>query len=334
MTTGRRGAVMGQRVGRILAGLTVGLLAAAGARGQAWLPPQGEAWLTFGYGNIYSAHHYRLNLPPDATPGPTRTQTLGIVAGYGLSDKFALNVSIPFVNSIYHGDRPHRINGVILTPDDGRYHGNFQDFRINLGYQALSGTVAIAPFLTVVIPSNDYPTLSHAAPGLGLNQVLLGFAAGASLDRIVPRTYAELYYNYAFVEKVLGINVNRSDFGFQTGYFITPSLGLRFLAAGHYTHGGIAYETPASFFLPDHPELYAVHDQIGKSSNVSVGGGLSYELTGNTQVSFSYLRSIYGKTGHKLDDGLGFSVTYNFSPEQILRGLFPPKSEMPGPLDK
>ena len=35
-----------------------------------------------------------------------------------------------------------------------------------------------------------------------------------------------------------------------------------------------------------------------------------------------------------LDHGLGFSVTYNFSPEQILRGLFPPKPDTIGPLDR
>ena len=310
-----------------LAGLTVGFVLSASAGGQAWLPPKGEAWLSFGYGNIYSAHHYLGNPAPgqnpeDAGPGPTRTQTLGLVAGYGITDRIALNVSIPFVTSVYQGGRPHRgVNGVILTPDDGQYHGTFQDFRINLGYQALRGTVAIAPFATVVIPSHDYPTLSHAAPGKGLNQVLLGFAAGASLDRIVPGTFVETYYDYAFVEEVVGINTNRSDFGFQAGYFITPSLGMRFLSAGYYTHGGIAYNTPAA--LP--PEQFVHHDQIGKSSNVSVGGGLTYVLTGSTEVAVSYLRSIYGRTGHKIDQGLGFSVSWSFSPEQIIRRAFPPK---------
>ena len=316
-------------VRRILAGLTLGLLAAASARGQAWLPPKGEVLLSFGYGNLYSAHHYRLDLPPTSAPGPTRTQSLGLAIGYGITERLALTVSIPFVDSIYHGNAPHKINGVILTPDDGQYHGFFQDYRINLGYQLLNGAFALSPFVTVVIPSHDYPTLSHAAPGKGLNQVLLGFAAGASLDRVVPGTFAELYYNYAFVEKVVGINTNRSDFGFQAGYFLTPSLGLRFLSAGYYTHGGIAYNSPGG--LP--PYLYVHHDQIGKSENLSVGGGLSYVLSGSTEVSFSYLRDIHGKTGHKLDHGLGFGVSYSFSPERVIRGLFPPKPEVPvGPI--
>jgi len=319
---------MGSRLGRTLAGLIFGLLAATCSRGQAWLPPEGEGWLTFGYGNLYSAHHYGVTIAPDAAPGVTRTQTLGIVAGYGITDRLALNLSIPFVTSIYHGNAPHRdAFGNKLTPDDGFYHGVFQDFRINLGYQAVRGTVAVAPFATVVIPSNDYPTLSHAAPGKGLNQVLLGFATGASLDQLVPGTFAELYYDYAFVQKVVGINTNRSDFGLQAGYFITPSLGIRFLSAGWYTHGGIAYNRGRDFLTstPPRPDLYLHHDQIAKAKMLNVGGGLSYVLSGSTEVSVSYLRSIYGITDHKLDNGLGFSVSYSFSPQQIIRQWFPPK---------
>jgi hypothetical protein len=331
---------MDRLVRRILAGLIFGLLAAAGARGQAWLPPQGEAWIALGYGNLYGTDHWGM-VPGEPTNyyyGAMRTQTLGLLVGYGITDRFALTASIPFVTGKYVGPYPHKEDGrddglpgpPILPADDGQYHGYLTDYRINLGFQALSGTVAVAPFVTAVIPSQDYPTLAHAAPGKGLNQVLVGFAAGASLDRIVPRTYTEVYYNYAFVEEVLGFNTNRSDFGFQMGYFITPSLGVRFLAAGFYTHGGL---DPLSWEdLTD--EQILVHDQILKLSNVSVGGGLSYELTGNTQVGISYLRSVYGRGMWKMDHGLGFSVSYSFSPEQLLRGLFPPKPEAPGPLDR
>jgi hypothetical protein len=328
-------------VRRILAGLTLVLLAAAGARGQAWLPPKGEASISFGYGNLYGRDHWEMNpgpgVPSTVYAGSMRTQSLGLLVSYGITDRFALTASIPFVTSRYIGPYPHEDDGTddgvpsgnLVPADDGRYHGYLTDYRINLGYQALSGTVAVAPFLTVVIPSHDYPTLAHTAPGKGLNQVLLGFAAGASLDRIVPRTFVEVYYDYAFVEEVLGIHPNRSDFGFQMGYSVTPSLALTFLAAGFYTHNGLPYWDNLT------PEQLLVHDQILRTSNASVGGALFYELTGNTQVGISYLRSIYGRGMWKLDHGLSFSVTYNFSPEQILRGLLPPKPDhAPGPFDK
>jgi len=330
---------MGSRLGRILAGLTVGVLAAASARGQAWLTPKGEAWLAFGYGNLYGRDHWEMNPVPDEPSstyyGSMRTQTLGLIVGYGITDRFALTASIPFVTSRYRGPYPHEADGTddgvhsapILTSDDGQYHGYLTDYRINLGFQALSGTVAVAPFVTAVIPSHHYPTLAHAAPGKGLNQLLLGFAAGASLDRIVPGTFTEVYYDYALVEEVLGMHPNRSDFGFQAGYFVTPSFSMRFLAAGFYTHRGLPYWDPQRLTR----EQLLVHDQILKTSNVSVGGGLSYQLTGNTDVGISYLRSIYGRGMFKLDHGLGISITYNFSPQQLIRQWFPPKqSKSPG----
>ena len=81
---------------RILAATAgLALLAAASVRGQAWLPPKGEAWLSFGYGNIHHEHS------PTAAPGASsagtsrpiaghiRTQTLGLVVGYGFTDRLA-----------------------------------------------------------------------------------------------------------------------------------------------------------------------------------------------------------------------------------------------------
>ncbi len=148
----------------------------------------------------------------------------------------------------------------------------------------------------------------------------------------MPGTFAEVYYDYAFVEEVIGINTNRSDFGFQAGYFhharrsacaSSPRATTR--TAGFPTTRRSSSAAPSSVLH---------HDQIAKSSNVSVGGGLSYVLTGSTEVSVSYLRSVYGRTGHKIDHGIGFGFSWSFSPEQIIRGLFPPKPGTLGPFDR
>ncbi len=53
-----------------------------------------------------------------------------------------------------------------------------------------------------------------------------------------------------------------------------------------------------------------------------MGGGLSYALTGSTEVSASYSRNVYGRLIHKLDQGLSFGVTYSFSPAQLVRRYF------------
>jgi hypothetical protein len=311
----------------LLAALTVGVLGSATAGAQEWLPPASEAWLSFGYGNLFTSKHYLGVIDPgEIDVGHIRGQGIALQLGYGLTDRFALSLGIPFVDNKYYCTSagpctPHPLSNA----DDGHYHGTFQDYRINVSYQLFKGEVSVAPFATAVIPSHSYVYFAHAAAGKRLHQYLLGATAGASLDRILPGTYFVATYDYAFVEPVQGINLNRSDFGIEFGYFLsflTPALGIRFLGTGYYTHGGLPTHDPRS--LP--PELFRYHDQIGKSRAVQLGGGLSYQLTGSTEVFASYLRSVYGRDGLKVDHGISFGVTWNFSPQQLVRRYFPSKS--------
>lgn len=298
--------------------------AATPARAQAWLPPQGEASFSIGYGNIFSARHYTgvVNYSGTEDVGHIRSNTIGMALGYGVTDHLTLDLGIPYVVSKYYGPTAHPFSDA----DDGHYHGTFQDFRISAAYQLLNGVVALSPFFTAVIPSHDYTYFAHAAAGKDLHQYLLGFSLGGRLDRVLPGSYAEVSYDYAFVEHVLGINVNRSDFAFEAGYYLTPSLSARFLGVGYYTHGGLEFHTPLDLLSPNPPyitPLFIHHDQIGKSSQVSLGGGLTYVLSGSTELFASYIRSVYGRDGHKIDNGISFGVSWSFSPQQIARRYFP-----------
>lgn len=300
------------------------VLAAAPALGQAWVAPAGEAWLSLGYGNIFSRNHYTgvVSYSGVEDVGHIRSQSVGLALGYGVTDHLMLDVSLPLVVSKYYGPTAHPGS----TADNGQYHGVFQDYRFHAAYQVLNGTVALTPFFTAVIPSHDYVYFAHAAAGKDLHQYLLGFSLGGRLDQILPGSYAQVAYNYAFVEKVLGININRSDFGLEAGYYVIPSLAVRFLGVGYYTHGGIPFHSPPDLFaLPNGDELFIHHDQIGKSSQVNLGGGLTYVLTGSTELYVSYLHSVYGRDGHKIDQGLAFGVSLSFSPAQLVRRASPPK---------
>ena len=317
-------------LGWLLAGLTIGLLGSAAASAQEWLPPQGEAWLSFGYGNSFTTRHYFGVIDPGETDvGHVRAQGYALQLGYGVTDRFTLSLGVPLADNKYYCTpegpcTPHPFSNV----DDGSYHGTLQDFRIGLDYQLLRGGLSLAPFVSVVIPSHSYVFFGHAAPGKDLHQYLLGFTAAAGLDRIVPGSYFVASYDYAFVERVLGINLDRSDFNIELGYFLsflTPALAVRFLGTGYYTHGGLEYHQPPDLFaLPNGNELFYHHDQIGKTRSVQLGGGLSYQLSGSTVVYASYLRSVYGRDVLKIDNGISFGVTWNFSPKQIIRRYFPP----------
>ncbi len=316
-----------KRTRRALLAVLAGIIAAcsaAPADAQAWLPPKGEAWFSLGYGNIFSRDHYTgvVNYSGVEDVGHIRSQSIGMALGYAVTNRLMLDVSLPFVISKYYGPTAHPGSDA----DDGNYHGIFQDYRFNIAYQVLNSGVALTPFFTAVVPSHDYVYFAHAAAGKGLHQYLLGFALGGRLDSLLPGSYAQVAYDYAFVDHVLGINVNRSDFSFEAGYYLLPSLSARFLGVGYYTHGGLAFHTPPDLFsLPNGAVLFLHHDQIGKSRQINVGGGLSYLLTGSTELYASYLRSVYGRDGHKVNNGISFGVSLNFSPAQLARRAFPPK---------
>jgi hypothetical protein len=312
--------------------LLCGVLAvccASPALAQAWLPPKGEASLALGYGNIFVNRHY---LGTSANPGDNvendfghiRSQSIQIALGYGLSDRLAISASLPYILTKYYGTPGQNFFPHTISIDDGRYHGIFQDFRVDLDYQLLREPVAVAPFFAAVIPSHSYTYFAHAAGGRALHEYLLGSSFGARLDQLLAGSYVELTYSYAFVERVLDIHHDRSNGFLELGYFLTPSLSARGIATGFYTHGGV--NGLAADRLPP-PQIFLHHDQIGHESGISVGGGLSYVLTGSTEVYASYLTQVQGRGGHKIKDSLSFGVTYNFSPSQLVRRFLPAKSD-------
>jgi hypothetical protein len=312
----------------LLTGILVACFAAP-ASGQAWLPPKGEASLALGYGNIFVNKHY---LGTSANPGDNvendfghiRSQSIQIAVSYGVSDRFAISVALPYILTKYYGTPGQNFFPHTITIDDGQYHGIFQDFRIDVDYQLLRGPVAVAPFVAAVIPSHSYTYFAHAAGGRNLHEYLLGSSFGARLDQLLAGSYVELTYSYAFVERVLGVHHDRSNGFLELGYFLTPSLSARGIATGVYTHGGLSYQ--AADLLPP-PDIFLHHDQIGHESGISVGGGLSYVLTGSTEVYASYLTQVQGRGGHKIKDSLSFGVTYNFSPSQLVRRFLPATSD-------
>ena len=152
-------------------------------------------------------------------------------------------------------------------------------------------------------PTHDYTTLGHAAPGQGVDEYAVGFYAGASLDRWIPRTYTQLRYGYTFAEKVAGVSHDRSNADLELGHFLAPELGLRVLVSWQETYDGVTLPIPRT-----HP-LFSYHDQLGRVGFVNVGVGLSYSINHMTDVFGVYARSVSGRNGHKLDDGISLGVS-------------------------
>jgi len=289
------------------------------ALGQAWIAPegpQGEAWISAGYGNNFVTKHF-LGTPDnpgdnvETDRGHISSNVAGVELGYNVTNRLALSVGLPFIDSRYNGSKPHPGSDL----DDGRYHGTFADWGFGVRYRLVEGEFSVVPFAGATIPSHSYTFYAHAAPGRDLREYRLGVTSNVSLGRLVTGSYIQATYSYAFVEKIADIHHDRSDVYVEIGYELIPGLAVRGIGTGFYTHGGLIFKNPQS--IPG--DLVPHHDQIDKSSVINLGGGLSYQLTGSVELYASYLATVQGRGGHKLDRGIGFGATWTFSPKQLVR---------------
>ena len=87
----------------------IGLLAvmAGTAAAQAWVPPKGEATLSLGWG-YSSADHHLTYLGAVDSPGDMLFHTALADLSYGVTDRLAVSVNLPFVVSRYGGNTPHK----------------------------------------------------------------------------------------------------------------------------------------------------------------------------------------------------------------------------------
>jgi hypothetical protein len=259
--------------------------------------------------------------------GPIDTNILVLDIGYGVTDRLAVDVALPFVISKYSGDYPHPLPLGPVTIDDGRYHGTFQDVRFAVRYSVVRGRTAVTPFIGSFVPSHGYEYFAHSAPGSRLWGVQVGAAAAALLDRLVPGVFVQGRYSYAFVQPVVDLsdirlNANRSNADLEVGYFVTPGLRLFLLGAGQLTHGGIDFavvdaeefwqDISAVVSTPEGAHAARHHDRIDRFNYLNVGGGASVALTDNVDLFGSYMWTAATRNGHALARAVSVGLSVGF----------------------
>lgn len=298
------------------AGVAASLIVAAApmARAQAYVPPKGEGSVSFLYQDMFVKYHYFGPTAVDAGNITSRMVVLDV--GYGITDKLAVNVGIPWIASRYLGDRPHPIawNNPTPTPyDDGTFHSTFQDFRFDVRYNVTRRGVALTPFFEMSVPSHDYVYFAHAAPGLALKEAQFGASAARLLDNIVPGLFVQARYGYVVTEKPVVYTHNRSVVDLEIGYFLTPRLRLMSLTAGQRAHGGIDLTSTSR---TDLGPLFEHHDQIARVNFLNQGAGASYSLTEKLDLYGSLLRTVSERNGHAIDHGVSLGLTWSFSTQR------------------
>ena len=133
---------------------------------QAWLSPKGEGTVSVLYQYGFDRLHYFSN-GRTKDRGHVFLDSVLLDTDFSITDKLAVNVSLPYVSGKYLGSSPHDVvrgnPETEVALDNGNFHGALQDFRFDVRYRLSQRVLNVAPFFQAIIPSHDYPTLGHAA---------------------------------------------------------------------------------------------------------------------------------------------------------------------------
>jgi hypothetical protein len=232
-----------------------------------------------------------------------------------------VRLSVPFVVSRYVGQVPHPPSPGHENQDDGDWHSTFGDFYAQLRFKASKGSLVVTPFLAFGVPSHSYEYYAHATAGLHLTAAQGGVILGRLLDPWLESAYVQARYTFTRPEKVLDITHDQSDLSFDLGYFLTSALTLNVFGEWQKTHGGWRFVDVPS---PEDPN-FLYHDQLLRADHFRLGGAASYALTPSIELALSGYATLHSVRDINVA-GIGLSLTYGFSPAQVIKRSKGPKS--------
>lgn len=239
---------------------------------------------------------------------------------YGLTDRLALNVTLPFKSNRYVGDFPH--DPRLLDDDrgerfldDGAYHSNWGDWGVNLRWLWRTEPVAITPFIGYYWPSNDYPLFTETQAGTQQWRVDAGFNAGGRLWS-VRNVYWQAGYAFSYKQKTRPADaparrVNRSRLSLELGWLATPRL-TSFVTLSHVRpHNAVAFPDGFTGILVN--DQWYWHDQLLPWEYTTWAVGFSYAISDRYGLSMSYGRTLDIPFGHVYDPALTLGFSRRFS---------------------
>jgi hypothetical protein len=281
------------------------------AGAQAWLPPEGDLFLSLNYQFLTADRDLFSSSNVSGIDYGTRSLDLGAVQSqvlvldgdFGVTRRLAVNAAVAFVNGRYAEDDRHGPLGDMHGPlDDGSWHGSFQDGRIGARFMALSkGPWILTPAVSYGFPTTDYVTVGHAAPGRGLNELRLGLDWGRALSR---RAYLQGNYSYAFMENVGDVALDRSNLSLEFGYLLNGVVAFQAWTDYQNIHGGLdwASQIGPHDLDPHHEEfdeaVFLDHDPAAGSDFWRLGGGLSLQVDERVELYLNVAKTLWGINTH------------------------------------
>ena len=260
------------------------------AAGQAWLPAKGEGALAMTLADYAFDGHFDSEGNRDPFGG-THARSIAVEVSYSITDRLAAAAGLPFIATRLSGSFPA---GVALGPlDDGRYHADFQDLRVELRFMAVALPVTITPLVGFSIPSHAYEVTGEAVPGKGTREAFLGANVGRAVG---PSAYVHGRYVFTRVEKVVPEvkTLDRSTVEVEAGGMATRRLGLRALAIRQITHGGLDLED-----MRTNPNFFRTHDRAARTNYLNLGAGMTFEAAPTVEVYAVFLKTLSGENAHR-----------------------------------
>ena len=273
------------------------LLSPAVAAAQAFTPPPKVGSVTLSWQWVNNTGH----ILTDGTfipGGDSVTTSVLAEVDYGVTERFAATVGVPFIFAKYTG---------VNDPFSGRtvdtcrcWNSSFQDLTIVGRYRFGDEFWAVTPSARVILPTHGYAYQGEAVVGPKLRQLLIG-VTGAWRLVALPKASIEAGYTYAIVQKPTeDTGANRSNAAASFGYALTRSL---------YVHGGALFQkahsglTAAEIFVAP-PDQRAQADRLLKMRYWHMTGGVTYS-TGFADLFFAVQPYLWGRDTH---DGIAYTV--------------------------
>jgi hypothetical protein len=256
----------------------------------------------------------------DIDIGNTDSHVMMLSGDYALTDRWTLSASLPYIKKRHKGALPHD-PAVDLTEypeadqsliDDGNYHNDWQDIYLSVSYLAKEGRLSLYPFVSLGLPTNDYPFYAHAAVGRNIWHVPIGVAFD-----FTPY-FSDFSFSgdvaYVFTEESLGVDINHWLINLDARYYVTPALAPRvFLSIKHGSNG---LNFPDDFDVTAlNDEAWYFHDRTIKHNFVNGGIGIDWVLSEKYVLSASALTMLVPDQVNIVDYGLSFGMTWYFSAE-------------------
>jgi hypothetical protein len=253
----------------LVGALVVSCLGASDAFAQAWVPPAHVGAVSVVYQHIDNTGHRALD-GSLITGFDSASQGVFLNLDYAVTDRVSLSFGLPYIASKYIGPEPSFFG---LPIDDCLcWNHAFQDFGATVRYNFANGAFALSPSVAFGFPSHNYDYLGEAVVGRNLNELRLAVDVGQRLDSISDRLSISGNYTFAFVEKVIGLQNNRSNAFVEASIILSRKMSSRIGLSWQRSHGGLR----STEFVTD--EQIFQYDRIVKDNNVHITGGLSYSL--------------------------------------------------------